>query len=170
MTRTLRLGALVVVVVVLQVALFPHLRLFGVVPDLGLLLALAVGYQDGPEAGAIVGFAAGFGYDLFLETPVGLNALAYALVGYGIGVLEAGLFRSPRWLPSLLGALGGLVGGLVFVAVAVLAGAENVKGSHAVVTISLAALYDAVLAPLVFWLVGKVLGRDTGVRDAWSPR
>ena len=29
----------------------------------------------GPEAGAIVGFVAGFGFDLFLETPLGLDAL-----------------------------------------------------------------------------------------------
>src|SRR5690242_6140342 len=98
MTRVARLGALIFAVVVVQVSVFPHLRLFGVVPDLGLLVALAVGYQEGPEAGALAGFAAGFGFDLFLSTPLGLDALSYAIVGYGIGVLEAGLFRSPRWL------------------------------------------------------------------------
>ena len=36
MTRATRLAALIVVIVVVQVAVFPHLRLFGVVPDLGL--------------------------------------------------------------------------------------------------------------------------------------
>ena len=157
--RALRLAAFVAAIVVVQVAVFPHLAVFGVVPDLGLLAALAVGYYDGPEAGALVGFVAGLGYDLFLETPLGLNALSYALVGYGIGVLESGLFRSPRWLPSFLGAVGGLVGGLLFIGVAVLVGVDSVKGTHGVVTISLAAVYDAVLAPLVFFLVARVLGR-----------
>ena len=124
------LGAcsLVVAVVIVQVAVFPHLRLFGVVPDLGLLLAVAVGYEEGPEEGALVGFAAGFGFDLFLETPVGLNALVYGLVGYGAGILESGLFRSPRWLPSRLGLLGGLAGGLLFIGIGVLVGIEVVKG------------------------------------------
>ena len=156
--RYVRLLLLVVMIVIVQVTIFPHLRLFGVVPDLGLLVAIAVGYQEGPEAGALIGFVAGFGYDLFLETPIGLNALAYALVGYGVGVLEAGLFRSPRWLPSFLGLLGGLAGGLLFIAVGVLAGVEAVKGSHAVQDVLLAALYDALLAPVVFFLVRKVLG------------
>jgi rod shape-determining protein MreD len=167
MTRATRLGALIFLVVVTQVAVFPHLRLFGVVPDLGLIVALAVGYQEGPEAGAIVGFVAGFGFDLFLETPLGLDALTYAIVGYGIGVLETGLFRSPRWLPSFLGAVGGLAGGLLFIGLGVLIGLDAVKGTQGVITISYAAFYDAVLAPFVFFLVRRVLGSDDRVRDAW---
>jgi rod shape-determining protein MreD len=167
MTRATRLGALIFLVVVTQVAVFPHLRLFGVVPDLGLIVALAVGYQEGPEAGAIVGFVAGFGFDLFLETPLGLDALTYAIVGYGIGVLESGLFRSPRWLPSFLGAVGGLTGGLLFIGLGVLIGLDAVKGTQGVITISYAAFYDAVLAPFVFFLVRRVLGSDDRVRDAW---
>ncbi len=170
MTRATRLGALVFVVVVTQVAALPHLRLFGVLPDLGLIVALAVGYQEGPEAGAIVGFVAGFGFDLFLETPLGLDALTYAIVGYAIGVLESGLFRSPRWLPSFLGAVGGLAGGLLFIGIGVLVGVDAVKGTHGIVTISYAALYDALLAPFVFFLVRRVLGVDDRVRDAWSMR
>jgi rod shape-determining protein MreD len=169
-TRATRLAALIVLIVVIQVAVFPHLRLLGVVPDLGLLVALAVGYQEGPEAGAIAGFAAGFGFDLFLSTPFGLDALTYAIVGYGIGVLESGLFRSPRWLPSFLGAAGGLAGGLLFIGLGVLVGVDAVKGTHGIVTISYAAVYDALLAPFVFFLVRRVLGTDDRVRDAWSTR
>ena len=170
MSRLLRVAVLAAFVVIVQVAVFPHLRLFGVVPDLGLLLALAVGYQEGPELGAIAGVLAGFGYDLFLETPLGLNALTYAVVGYTIGVLESGLFRSPRWLPSFLGLVGGLAGGLFFIAIGVLAGVDAVKGTHGVKTIALAAVYDALLAPFVFFLVRRVLGRADRVRDSWSMR
>ncbi len=170
MSRTARLGALVAFIVLTQVTVFPHLRLFGVVPDVGLLVALAVGYQEGPEAGAVVGFVAGFGFDLFLATPLGLNALVYAVVGYGIGVLEAGLFRSPRWLPSFLGAVGGLAGGLMFIGVGVLVGVDSVKGTHGILTISYAAVYDALLAPFVFFLVRRLLGSGDRVRDAWSRR
>ncbi len=167
MTRATRLAALIFAIVVVQVSVFPHVRLFGVVPDLGLLVALAVGYHEGPEAGAIAGFAAGFAFDLFLATPFGLDALTYAMVGYGIGVFESGLFRSPRWLPSFLGALGGLAGGLLFIGIGVLVGVDAVKGTHGVVVISKAALYDAILAPFVFFLVRSILGSESRVRDAW---
>jgi rod shape-determining protein MreD len=165
--RSARLALLVFVIVVTQVSVFPHVRLAGVVPDLGLLVALAVGYHEGPEAGAVVGFAAGFGFDLFLTTPLGLDALTYAIVGYGIGVFESGLFRSPLWLPSFLGGAGGLVGGLLFIGMGVLVGVDAVKGTHAVVLVSYAALYDAILAPFVFFLVRRVLGSESRVRDAW---
>jgi rod shape-determining protein MreD len=169
--RVTRLAALIFLVVVVQVSVFPHLRIADVVPDLGLLVALAVGYHEGPEAGAIVGFAAGFGFDLFLATPLGLDALSYAIVGYYVGVIEAGLFRSPRWLPSFLGAAGGIASGLLFIGVGVLVGVDSVKGTRGIVTISYAALYDALLAPFVFFLVRRVLGaRPSGVNDAWSMR
>ncbi len=168
--RSLRMFVLIVLVVLVQVTLFPHLRIAGVAPDLGLVVALAVGYHDGPEAGAVAGFVAGFGFDLFLETPLGLNALAYALVGYGVGIIEGGLLRSPRWLPSVLGVAGGLAGGLILIAIGVLAGVENVKGTHGVQTIAIAALYDAVLAPLVFFVLTRTVGRPDDVRTSWSIR
>ena len=166
--RTVRVLLLVVVIVIVQVTVFPHLRLFGVVPDLGLLVAIAVGYQEGPEAGALVGFVAGLGYDLFLETPLGLSALAYALVGYGVGIIESSLLRAPRWLPSLLGFVGGLVGGLLIITIGVLVGLDGVKGAHGLETVLLAALYDALLAPFVFFLVRKVLGTPDRVAGPWS--
>ncbi len=85
-------------------------------------------------------------------------------------MFESGLFRSPRWLPSLLGAAGGLAGGLLFIGMGVLVGVDAVKGVQGVVTISYAALYDALLAPFVFVLVRRVLGSESRVRDAWSAR
>jgi rod shape-determining protein MreD len=161
---------LIVMTVLIQVAVFPHLRVAGVVPDLGLVVALAVGYYEGPESGAIVGFAIGFGYDLFLETPVGLSALSYALVGYGVGVIQAGLLRSSRVLPVVLGFIGGLAGGLIFIAVGVLAGVDAVKGVHGIRVIIYAAIYDAILAPIVFFLVARLVSREDHVRSTWISR
>jgi rod shape-determining protein MreD len=168
--RAVRLVAFLAVVVIVQVTVFPHLQIFGVVPDLGLLVAIAVGYREGPEWGASAGFVAGFGYDLFLETPLGLCALSYALVGYATGTLRAGMLHSPRWIPPILGGVGGLVGGLVLLTIGVLVGVEGVKGTHGVVTICLAAAYDMVLAPLVFFLVAKVLPERHDVATTWSYR
>jgi rod shape-determining protein MreD len=166
--RALRLFALIVSLVIVQVTVFPHLQIAGVVPDLGLLVAIAVGYQLGAEAGAIAGFTAGVGYDLFLETPLGLSALAYALVGYGVGLLAGGLLRAPRFLPIALAVLGGLAGGLILIGIGVLAGVDTVKGVQGVETIAIAALYDALLAPLVFFLVARAIGPDDPVRTSWS--
>ena len=41
----------------------------------------------------------GVGFDLFLRTPVGASALAYAVTGYLTGVVQAGLHSLEPWLP-----------------------------------------------------------------------
>jgi rod shape-determining protein MreD len=141
--------------VVVQVAFMPHLRLLGVVPDLGLVLAIAVAYHDDAETAAIVGFVTGVGFDLFLRTPVGASALAYAVTGYLTGVIQAGLIRSTRWVPLALGGLGGLIGGLMFVGIAILAGTDELIRVGTLSLVARAAVYDALVAMVVFPLVER---------------
>jgi rod shape-determining protein MreD len=169
-SRLARSASLVLACVVVQVTVLPHLRLLGVVADLGLVLAAAVAFHDGPESAALAGFAAGLGFDLFVETPLGMSALAYALTGYLVGVVQASLLRAPGWIPPVLGGAAGLVGGGLFVLAAALAGTEEVLGSHTARVVALAALYDALLAPFVFPLVRRAVTtpRDRGA--TWSLR
>jgi rod shape-determining protein MreD len=147
----LRLALLVVAVVVLQTTLFSAgLRAFGVMPDLGLVLTVAVAYYLGAERGAAFGFLTGFAVDLFLSTPLGLSALSFALVGYGIGVVKGGLVRPSRRVVPMLGALGGLAGGVLFVATGTLAGQDQLLALSSVRIILVASAYDALLAFAVF--------------------
>ncbi|GIU88457.1 MAG: hypothetical protein KatS3mg009_2972 [Acidimicrobiia bacterium] len=162
-----RTALVVATFVILQVALFPHLRVGGVVPDLGLVLAAAVAYRHGPEAGAVVGFASGLAYDLFLETPTGMAAITYALTAYGVGVLQAGMLRAPAWIPVAVGFGAGLAGGLLFVAVGVLAGVAGIWADRTLQVVVVSAVYDALLAPGVFWLVRRVLDRPHAPSAGW---
>jgi rod shape-determining protein MreD len=168
--RPSRVATLLVVTVVLQVAVFPHIRLDGRVPDLGLIVAVAVAFDHGPEAGALFGFLAGVGFDLFLETPLGLSGLAYALTAYTVGVLQGGVLRTPKWFTPVIGAVSGLMGGLIFIGVGLLAGVDAVHGNQAFVTVLLTSAYNALLAPFVFLVVGAWL-RDPDERIAgWGRR
>ena len=166
--RRIRLGLLVFLVVLLQTTLFSSLRVFGVAADVGLVMSVAIGYREGPEAGAIFGFAAGFAIDMFLQTPIGISALTYSMTGYGAGLVQLGLARSSWWIPSALGGVGGLVGGLGFILVATVAGQEDLLTLYALRVVVIAAVYDAVLAPLLFpiagWAIGKEARRDRGNR------
>ena len=160
--RILRVLALLALTVVLQVALFPHLRVAGRVPDLGLVVAVAVAFDHGPEAGALVGFVVGLGFDLFLETPLGLSALAYALTAYAVGLFQGGVLRTPRWFTPVIGGATGLASGLLFVGIGLLAGVDAVHGNQAFATVAIAAAYDALLAPFVFLAVGFGFGDPAG--------
>lgn len=165
--RGIRVAILAALVVVLQVSVVPHLRIAGTAPDLVLLLTIAVAYRLGPEAGALTGFGAGLAFDLFLETPLGLNALTDAVVGYAVGVFTAGLLRVPRALPVTLALGAGVLGGLLFVGVGTLAGSDAVRGFQGLSTVLIAAAYDAVVAPLMFGLVALVLRADRRA-DPWA--
>ncbi|HKH26156.1 MAG TPA: rod shape-determining protein MreD [Acidimicrobiia bacterium] len=147
----LRLALLILAVVVLQTTLFSAgLRVFGVMPDLGIVLTVAVAFYLGPERGAVFGFLTGLAVDLFLETPLGLSALSFALVGYGVGAVQGRLVRSSRWVAPIMGALGGLAGGVLFVGVGALAGRDGLLALTSVRIILIACVYDAVLAFVVF--------------------
>jgi rod shape-determining protein MreD len=146
----IRLTLLVVTTVVLQSTLFPDLRFFGVAPDVGLVATIAVAYRVGPERGALYGFASGLAIDLFLQTPFGVSALAFAVVGYCVGIIQAGMSREVRFAAPLFGGIGGLVGGFLFVAVAALAGQDQVIAVRTIYVLLLAAAYDALLALALF--------------------
>jgi rod shape-determining protein MreD len=148
--RPLRIFLLIVSLVVLQTALFPSLRVWDTGPDLLLLATIAVAYDRGPEAGASFGFVGGIAIDCFLSSPFGVSALAFSLVGYAVGVFQSGLIRASRWLTPVLGGFGGLLGGALWVAIAALAGQDELAQVETLRTILLAAAYDALLAPLVF--------------------
>lgn len=147
----LRLALLVVAGVVLQTTVFSeHLRVFGVMPDVGLVLTVAVAYYGGSDRGAAFGFFAGLAVDLFLSTPLGISALAFALVGYGVGSVRAGIVGPSRWVVPGLGLLGGIAGGVLFVGVGALAGQEQLLALRSVKVIVVAGVLDALLALAVF--------------------
>ena len=148
--RRVRLVLVVITLVVLQTTVFTHLRIFGAVPDLCLVATVAIAYEEGPQTGALFGFFSGLAVDLFLASPAGLSALANACTGYGVGVFQGGLVRESRLLPVVLGGIGGLVGGTIFVVVGGIAGQAGYLTLTSIRIVVVAAIYDAAIAPLVF--------------------
>jgi len=81
----LRAVVVIVSAVLLQVTLMADLGLLGVRPELLLLVVGATALVAGPAKGCVIGFWAGLAYDLFLQTPFGMVALVYTVVGYLAG-------------------------------------------------------------------------------------
>jgi rod shape-determining protein MreD len=162
--RRLRLALVIVAAVVLQTTVFSTgLHVFGVVPDIGLVLTVAIAYQQGSERGAAFGFAAGLAIDLFLDTPIGLSALSFALVGYGVGVVKSGVVRSSRWNVPIMGFVGGIAGGALFVCVGALAGQDQLLAFRSVKVIVIAGVYDALLAFVAFPIARWATREPSGV-------
>jgi len=163
-----RLALLVVAVLVLQTTVFSAgLRVFGVMPDLGLVLSVAVAFSLGPERGAVFGFVTGLAVDLFLSTPLGVSALSFALVGYGAGIVAGGFLRPSRWVAPTMGALGGLAGGVLFVGIAAVAGREELLSIASFRVVLIASAYDALLACAVFPMARWATRMPAAEPEAW---
>lgn len=157
---TVRLPPVLLVVVVLHSAVSPQLRFFGVAVDLLLLLSIAAGIVGGPERGAAVGFVCGLLSDCFLQTPFGLSALTYALVGYGVGVFQTGVLLSSWWIPALTAAAASAGAVVLFVALGVVVGQVQLLSTRMVTITAVIALLHALLAPPVVKLMRWAVAGD----------
>jgi rod shape-determining protein MreD len=158
--RTARLGLLLVFLVVLQTSLMPHLRIADVVPDLGLVAAVAIAVRFGPEMGATFGFAAGLAADLFLQTPLGLSAFAFGATAFLVGISQARLARPAWWVRPAIAVLAGIVAGVLFVGLGALVGQSQLWALRSIRTILFAAVYDGAVAVAIFPLTVAVAHPD----------
>ncbi len=80
-----RLVVVLLVAVLLQTTVAPHLRLLGAYPDFALIAVVCVALLKGSETGAVFGFLTGMLTAIALMEPFGLSAFVFVLVGYFAG-------------------------------------------------------------------------------------
>jgi rod shape-determining protein MreD len=155
----LRLPVMFLASLLLQTTVLARMRFFGVMPDFMLLVAVAGGITAGPTRGATLGFASGMLIDLFLPTPLGLSALVFTLVGYGVGVANTGVLRSAWYIPVLTAGGASVAGVVLYALVGSVLGEPMVTG-HLVTIGAVVGVSNAVLAPLgvrfVDWSLGSL--------------
>ncbi len=147
-----RWAALLGTAFVLQVAFLGDLRIFGVHPDLMLLVAVAAGLIGGPSRGATVGFVVGLLVDLLLPGRLGTSALAYSLVGFGIGVAGESLMRSARWILVGLVMAGSAAGVVLYAGLAHLLGAGSLGDPRLLQIVVIVAVFNGLVCLPVLYL------------------
>ncbi len=80
-----RLGAIVLASVLLQVTFFSYLQIFGAAPDIVVVVVAVIGLLGGAVVGAVTGFAAGLLLDVVLLETLGVSSLVLLFVGYLAG-------------------------------------------------------------------------------------
>jgi rod shape-determining protein MreD len=157
MRRTLLLAALIVVGLVLESTLLAHLRVGGVRPDVLVIAVIAVAMVDGPVTAAVFGFAAGLVSDLLFANHVGVSALVYTVIGFGMGVGRAWITSSSTLLHLLLAGAASFAS--VWLVGLVLRVFDLSSWDFLVRTAPLVALYNLLLTPLVYPPVRALLER-----------
>ncbi len=151
---------LLLAAVVVEVTLLSRLGLPGATPDLVVVTIVALALALGPTRGAVAGFVGGVLIDLAppADTPIGVNALVYLVIGYVTGFI---IDPRDRTVPLLMGIVG-LAAGAATLAVAALDAVlgDRVEWSAVPQFALTSALYAVVLAPLVVpgvaWLARRV--------------
>jgi rod shape-determining protein MreD len=121
---------------------------------------------DGPLAGAVCGFAAGFAIDLLTDHVLGVGALALCLAGWATGTVRDYYDRFSATTPIVIVAIAsagavGFLGGVLK-----LLGDPRITWSGLAADVPRIALYDAILTPFVFAAVSALNRRvDPTVRE-----
>jgi len=165
MRRTLLLAGIIVVSLVLESTVLAHLRLGGVHPDVLVIAVIAVAMTEGPVTGASFGFAAGLVSDLLFGNHVGVSALVYTVIGFGMGVGRVYVTSSSTLVHLLLAGAASFVS--VWLAGLVLRVFDLSSWDFLVRTAPLVALYNLLLTPLVYPPVRALLER---LEPAPTPR
>jgi rod shape-determining protein MreD len=157
MRRILLLSAVIVVSLVLESTLLVHLRVGGVRPDLLVIAVIAVAMVDGPVPGATFGFAAGLVSDLLFANHVGVSALAYTVIGFGMGAARIYVTSSSPLVHLLL--VGAASFASVWFAGIILRVFDLSSWGFLLRTAPLVALYNLLLTPLVYPPIRALLVR-----------
>jgi rod shape-determining protein MreD len=134
------------VLLTLQTTLIADLDFFGATGDIMMLLPIAAGISAGRDRGAIVGFITGLALDLVVHgTPTGFFALGYTLVGYIVGMTQAGVLRAVWWIPVATSFGGSVLGILTLAVVGKTLGIEHLFERHLLAVCAVVAILNAAL-------------------------
>lgn len=156
-------AVLVLIATLLQAIFAPYLSVGGATPNFLMLAVITLALSEGPIPGATTGFAAGLLFDLLGTGVVGPMALVLTIVGYLAGLMHEQMFAEGWLLPLSVLAIASLVGEIAY---GVLLGILGEGGSFfsAFVTKMLPrALYNTVLALLIYPWLARFLRPDHSV-------
>lgn len=158
--RVAAVAALVIVALALQSTVLAQTTILGVRPQLVLVVVICFAYVDGPRVGLVTGFAGGLLQDLLpFPTIVGLTALVYTLLGFGVGTLRQFAPTDSVWSPVLAVAAGSAAAELSYAGLSIILGQPWVSLSFTARVAGLVVLYNVLLTPFVFPLVRRVAQR-----------
>ena len=155
--RVVAIIAIVITAALLQSTVFSQLRLLGVRPELLFLVTIIIAMLEGPSEGAIVGFFCGLAQDLLLNQPKGITALTLTLLGYGVGMARQFIVSPSPLVPTIVVAIGTALGTVFYEVVSFLLGQFDAVATEALKIALLTALYNAVLTPILYPFLRRIL-------------
>ena len=153
-----RLAALVLIGVVLQLSAVSEVTILGSNADLTPLIPLSVGLLAGSIPGAVVGFCTGLVFDMALVQTLGVTSLLLTGVGYMAGRYRELRDTSNALLVPAAGAVGTLVYAIGLSIVQFLLGLDSAVSSLVIRDIFVGVILNTLIAIPVFAGVRALIG------------
>ena len=153
----LRLAALVLFGVVLQIAGVASLHVFGAQPDLVPLIVGAVGLLGGSVYAAVVGFSCGLLIDIALGQPLGASSLVLTAVGYAVGRYQEVRDPAHGLLPIPIGAAATAGYVIGFAALSFMLEVRGPVSPSVIREMIITILLNALLALLIFPMIRRFM-------------
>jgi rod shape-determining protein MreD len=160
--RVAAVSALLVVGFALQTTVLTRATLLGVIPQVLLVVILSLAFTDGERVGVVAGFFGGLLIDLRLEDPsalMGLTALIYTIVGFGVGSVRRFTTSESVWMPVFVVAIASAIIEVSYAGLSIILGQQWVSLAFTAKAAGLVVLYNTLLTPFIFPIVRRVAER-----------
>jgi rod shape-determining protein MreD len=143
-------------IALLQSTVLDFISIVGVHPDLVLIVVVFVAHRNGSMFGQLAGLGSGVALDLMGNSPLGLYALIYTVVGSVFGITRGKMFVDPVFMPVLFAVVGLLLKALIGVVIAGLFGIDGISDTLFSASYAFEIGYTAFVCPVVFALLRLV--------------
>lgn len=144
----LRLGVVILLALVVQVTVFADVRVWGVAPELLVLLAVMFGYWFGLERGPTAAFVVGLLWDIYLPTPLGLSAIVLSVAAFAVAAGGAELFRDTKLQIAAVAGIGTVGAVCGYALLGEVMGQRGLVDLEMLRVAMIAGLINSLLAPL----------------------
>ena len=155
--RNLVIGLFVFLSFVFQTTILQYISIFGVVPNICLVIIICLSLLKGSNKGAAVGIAIGFLYDIMFSSVLGVTALIYFFIGYFSGMFNKKVFTSTTLTPFVFTAIATVVFNLYQIMCFYLSNSKfdyfELFGEIVLVEI----IYNSIVSIFIFKLISKII-------------
>lgn len=169
LARAVAITVVMIAALAIQSTLLPLATLLGVIPQLVFVVVVCFAYLNGERVGIVVGFVGGLLLDLLIPgAPVGVNALLFVLIAYGVARFRYLTPSTSVWTPVLVVIVASLIAEFGYALLQVMFGQPWISLADTAKVAGLVVLYNTLMTPFVLPLVRRVSERfSPGGVDTW---
>jgi rod shape-determining protein MreD len=138
----------------LQSTVAYKIAILGVIPDISLIVLIYSAIKNGSVDGQISGFVSGIFVDFVSSAPLGFNALIRTVLGFLYGLFSGSVFVDVFLAPFLMTFIATIAKAVATILISFLFPQISNIYSFFDHILWVEALYNALLAPLVFLFLG----------------